>query len=145
MKFHALLKKCLYILTAAILTLVLSFDILNVQPLHVLVFSKTDGFRHASIEAGKTALSKMSKERGFEVDFTEDAAQFTTANLKKYNAVLFLNTTGDVLNDAQQIATRAVAHFELCGQVGSAPMRINIRTINSNVETVISTPLRLYS
>ena len=68
----------------------------------VLVFSKTVSFRHASIEAGKTAFQKMAKEKGFSVDLTEDAAQFNTENLKRYRAVVFLNTTGDVLNPTQQ-------------------------------------------
>lgn len=68
----------------------------------VLVFSKTAAFRHASIEAGKPAFQKMAKEKGFVVDLTEDATQFNTENLKRYRAVIFLNTTGNVLNPAQQ-------------------------------------------
>jgi cytochrome c len=59
----------------------------------VLVFSKTKGFRHASIEPGQTALKKMSSEKGFSVNTKKDASLFTEANLKKYNAVIFLNTT----------------------------------------------------
>jgi len=68
----------------------------------VLVFSKTKGYRHASIKAGKAALLKMGDEKGFAVDTTESADAFTEENLKKYNAVVFLSTTGDVLNPAQQ-------------------------------------------
>ena len=71
--------------------------------LSVLVFSKTEQFRHASIEAGIAALQKMGKERGFTVDTTENAEIFKEQNLKKYNVVVFLNTTGDILNDAQQL------------------------------------------
>ncbi len=70
--------------------------------INVLVFSKTEGFRHASIEAGKPALAKMAKEKGFSVSFTEDAGQFTEQNLKKFNTVIFLNTTGNILNNEQQ-------------------------------------------
>ena len=70
--------------------------------INLLVFSKTAAFRHASIEAGQAALKKMAAEKNFTVSFTEDASQFTEANLKKYNAVIFLNTTGDILNDAEQ-------------------------------------------
>ena len=70
----------------------------------LLVFSKTAGFRHESIEAGKAALEKMGKEKGFKVDVTEDASAFTEDNLRQYGAVVFLNTTGDVLDDAQQRA-----------------------------------------
>lgn len=71
---------------------------------NVLVFSKTASFRHESIAAGKTALGKMAKEKGFGVSFTEDASQFNEPNLKKYNTVVFLNTTGDVLTNEQQVA-----------------------------------------
>ena len=68
----------------------------------VLVFSKTNGFRHESIEAGKIALKTMADQKGFEVHFTEEPSQFVTNNLKKYSAVIWLNTTGDVLNNEQQ-------------------------------------------
>ncbi|HEX8531353.1 MAG TPA: ThuA domain-containing protein, partial [Cytophagales bacterium] len=70
----------------------------------VLVFSKTKGFRHESIGAGKVALLKLAADNGFDADTTEDAAAFTTDNLKRYKAVVFLSTTGDVLDAAQQAA-----------------------------------------
>ncbi len=70
--------------------------------INVLVFSKTEAFRHASIGAGIVALTKMSKDKGFSVNFTEDATLFNQKELSKYNAVVFLNTTGNVLNDEQQ-------------------------------------------
>ena len=68
----------------------------------VLLFSKTEGFRHESIETGLHALQKMSVEKGFELNATEDASVFNERELKAYKAVIFLNTTGDVLNDQQQ-------------------------------------------
>ena len=70
----------------------------------ILVFSKTAGFRHSSIKAGKEALLKMGAENNWRVDTTEDAAYFTAVTLKHYDAVVFLNTTGNVLNDEQQNA-----------------------------------------
>ncbi|WP_329428862.1 ThuA domain-containing protein [Streptosporangium sp. NBC_01495] len=70
----------------------------------VLVFSKTAGFRHDAIPAGITALRGLATENGFTVDATEDAGAFTTANLAQYQAVVFLLTTGDVLNATQQTA-----------------------------------------
>lgn len=68
----------------------------------VLVFSKTKGYRHESIKAGKESLLKLGLEKGFAVDTTESSDAFTEENLKKYRAVVFLSTTGDVLNPAQQ-------------------------------------------
>ena len=70
----------------------------------LLVFSKTKGYRHASIGAGKRAIMAMGTANKFRADTTEDAAQFTLANLKKYKAVVFLSTTGNVLDSLQQIA-----------------------------------------
>ncbi|MCW2876696.1 MAG: hypothetical protein JWQ95_796 [Sphaerisporangium sp.] len=73
-------------------------------PFAALVFSKTAGFRHASIPAGIAAIKQLGQEHGFTVDATEDGAAFTEANLAKYGVVVFLSTTGDVLDAAQQTA-----------------------------------------
>jgi type 1 glutamine amidotransferase len=70
----------------------------------LLVFSKTGGFRHASIKDGKIALQKLATEHNFSVDFTEDATAFTDANLAHYDAVIFLLTTGTILGDNQKAA-----------------------------------------
>lgn len=69
----------------------------------VLVFSKTLGMRHTSIEPGLKAIKKMGKENGFIVDTTEDATYFKEENLQQYASVIFLNTTLDVFNDFQQV------------------------------------------
>jgi type 1 glutamine amidotransferase len=68
----------------------------------VLVFSKTAGFRHESIGAGKAALIALGQKNKFDVDTTEDASAFTAENLKRYKAVIFLSTTQNVLDDQQQ-------------------------------------------
>ena len=70
----------------------------------VLVFSRTKGYRHGSIPAGKQAIMKLGQENGFAVDTTENADKFTEANLKQYSAVVWLSTTGNALDDAQQAA-----------------------------------------
>jgi type 1 glutamine amidotransferase len=70
----------------------------------VLVFSKTAGFRHDSIPDGVKALEQLGAEGGFTVDATEDARVFTPGRLAAYDAVVFLSTTGDVLDDSQQAA-----------------------------------------
>ncbi len=59
----------------------------------ILVFSKTEGFRHGSIESGVVALEKMGKETGFSVTATEDSKYFEEDSLKQYATVVFLNTT----------------------------------------------------
>ena len=73
----------------------------------ILVFSKTEGFRHASIEPGIAALKALGAAHRFEVTATEDAAFFHPDTLGRYAAVVFLNTTGDVLNEVQEVAFEA--------------------------------------
>ncbi|MFI6633015.1 ThuA domain-containing protein [Nonomuraea fuscirosea] len=70
----------------------------------VLVFSKTAGFRHDSIPTGIQAIRDLGAANDFAVDATEDSAAFSTGNLAQYQAVVFLSTTGDVLNADQQAA-----------------------------------------
>ena len=83
--------------------LLVSHSCVAKQP-SILVFTKTAGFRHSSIEPGKKAIALLGKENGFNVDTTSNADYFNKKNLKKYAAVVFLNTTGDVLNPEQESA-----------------------------------------
>ncbi|MGV3539264.1 MAG: ThuA domain-containing protein [Rufibacter sp.] len=70
----------------------------------MLVFYKTAGYYHRSIPAGLAALQKMGLENGFKIDTTKNASYFEPDSLKKYQAVVFLSTTQDVLNQSQQSA-----------------------------------------
>lgn len=70
----------------------------------VLLFTKTVGFRHASIEPAVEALRGLAEARGVGADHTEDASVFNHDDLSRYDAVVFLLTTGDVLDDDEQAA-----------------------------------------
>ena len=89
-----------HIATLALLSSITSAA--HAQQPRVLVFSKTAGYRHASIPNGIAAIKKLGQENGFAVDATEDPAAFTEKNLRRYATVVFLSTTGDVLDAAQQ-------------------------------------------
>ncbi len=78
----------------------------------ILVFSKTEGYRHESIEAGIAAIQKLGQESDFLVDATEDALWFDEQKLATYSAVVFLNTAMNVLDPYQQ------ADFERFIQAG---------------------------
>jgi type 1 glutamine amidotransferase len=77
---------------------------LDAQESKVLIFSKTKGFRHESIEHGRAVIAEMCLNNDIAVDSTENSALFTTKNLKQYDALIFLNTTGDLFNDKEQKA-----------------------------------------
>jgi uncharacterized protein len=72
---------------------------------NVLLFTKAAGWHHESVHAGVTAVQELGRLHDFEVFWTADAARvFNDQELKKYQAVVFLLTTGDVLDPAQQAA-----------------------------------------
>ena len=77
---------------------------INDEIAQVLVFTKTMGYRHKSIEKGVETLKKLGKENNFSITQTEDSLQFNETNLKKYDLVLFLSTTLDVLGPDQEQA-----------------------------------------
>lgn len=74
------------------------------KPLKVLIFSKTLGFRHKSINDGIVAIRKLGVENGFSADTTENSANINKENLKKYSAIIFLSPTGEFFNDEQKAA-----------------------------------------
>ena len=73
-------------------------------PLRVLVFSRTTGFRHASIEDGVALLERLAVDEGWTLAHTEDASMFADDVLARVDVTVWLSTTGDVLDDAQQAA-----------------------------------------
>ncbi|GAA4438396.1 hypothetical protein GCM10023188_33750 [Pontibacter saemangeumensis] len=95
------LKSVFYLCVVGVFTLFSCSDKRPGDP-RVLVFSKTSGFHHQSIDAGNAALQKLAQENGFQIDTTTNAAYFQEDSLAKYAAVIFLNTTGDVLNNFQE-------------------------------------------
>lgn len=73
------------------------------QPL-ILVFSKTAAFRHDNIEKGASTLLALGEKHGFVAEHSEDAAVFNDENLGRYAAVVFLSTTGTILDEEQKAA-----------------------------------------
>lgn len=85
----------------------------------ILIFTKTAGFHHSSISVGVPAILKLAAENNFEADTTSDASWFREDSLSKYAAVVFLNTTGDLLNNYEE------ADFERYIQAGGGYMGIH--------------------
>ena len=103
----AMLRRLLIGASAALCAAALPAQVAHAQELEgtsILVMSKTAGFHHESIPAGEAAILELAREEGFSVTFTPDAALFTPGMLGHVDAVVFLNTTGDILDAAQQDA-----------------------------------------
>jgi cytochrome c len=69
----------------------------------ILVFTKTKGFYHESIPTGAAALKQMAAANYIHADTTNNAEYFNDDSLKNYQAIVFLNTTMNVLNADQQV------------------------------------------
>lgn len=70
----------------------------------VLVFTKTTGFRHKSIPKGVETVKRILQSEGIVAVHTEDADYFCADSLHQFGAVIFLSTTGNILNDEQKAA-----------------------------------------
>lgn len=110
----------IYVVGAALLLFLSSCN--NAGTPRILVFTKTAGFYHQSIPAGIAAIQKLGQENKFAVDTTTDASWFNDDTLKKYAAVVFLSTTGDVLNQYQE------ANFQRYIQSGGGFVGIHAAT-----------------
>ena len=108
-RFAAFFSSCLFVLFT------LSFcnaapdegNLLAEKPLQdikVLVFTKTNGWEHRSIPTGIEALKKLGEDNGFEVTETRWSYYFQKDTLEKYDVVVFLSTTQDVLKEDEQKA-----------------------------------------
>ncbi|MEQ7799967.1 ThuA domain-containing protein [Pedobacter sp. ASV1-7] len=99
------MKKTIHLtILSIVLVVIIAYTPAYARKQRVLVFSKTLGFHHNSIKQGIAAIQKLGSENKFDVDTTTNSTYFNLQNLKKYAAVIFLSTTGDVLNDEQQAA-----------------------------------------
>jgi type 1 glutamine amidotransferase len=101
-----------YFLSFAVL-LLCSISVFSQKQFKVLLFTKTAGWHHESIHEGVEAIRKMGERHFFDVDWQENTMFINEKNMEKYQVIIFLNTTADVLNDEQQ---KAVEKFIQSGK-----------------------------
>ncbi len=70
----------------------------------VLVFIRTCGYRHESIPDGVRAVTALAEGDGHVVRHTEDRSVFVDEVLRELATVVWLSTSGDVLDDGQRAA-----------------------------------------
>lgn len=87
-----------------ILTFILATVSFSMFGQSIMVFSKTNGYRHKSIETGIRTLDTLAGELGCAIAFSEDSLDISEARLDTVDVLIFLSTSGDVLNDNQQTA-----------------------------------------
>jgi hypothetical protein len=108
---------------SSLIIIIFFFTLVNAtpkKPIKVLIFTKThNAYRHESIEKSVISLTNLLNKKGIIANTTEDSNTFNTENLKQYNAVIFMNTGGDVFNDDQKkafIGYIMAAAFLVCTQ-----------------------------
>lgn len=94
--------KSFRILALSLLAIFASLSV-HAEQFSVLLFTRTADWHHDSVNAGVTAIQELGKLHDFKVVWTDDAKRhINDKELAKYKAVIFLLTTGDVLNAEQQ-------------------------------------------
>ena len=77
---------------------------LQAQQFNVLLFSKTEGYHHTAINEGVNALSKLAQKHFFTIDWQENSDIFSDEKLAQFDIIIFLLTSGEILNEQQQKA-----------------------------------------
>ena len=87
-------------------------DTMTVRPssFRVLVLTKHQGYNHRSIPAAVAAMHTLGARHGFTVLATDDANLFVDDALRAFAAVIFLNTTGNILSQEQKAAVERYVH-----------------------------------
>ena len=91
-----------FIVLILLQTLCLSTGMAQGKQFKALLVTTTRGFHHESLHAGVLALQQLAARNWFDITLFEDPNSFTDKNLAQYQVVIFLNTTGDIFDSAQQ-------------------------------------------
>ena len=74
----------------------------------VLIFSKTNGFRHVeAIPAARTLFESIAAKNGWDSFFTENAAVHNSDHLSQFDLVVWSQVSGDVLTAPQREAFKS--------------------------------------
>lgn len=76
------------------------------EQFRVLLFTKTAGWHHQSLAEAVPAMRQLADKHHFTLEWSANAGGFSDENLARFDAVVFLSTTGDVLNAAQEAALK---------------------------------------
>ncbi|MEO6963410.1 MAG: ThuA domain-containing protein [Puia sp.] len=81
-------------------------SVVSWKKVNVLVYTKNGkGYIHDNISSAVACIQRLAKQQGFAVDVSDNSADFNDANLKKYNALVFVSTNNDVFDsDTQKVA-----------------------------------------
>jgi type 1 glutamine amidotransferase len=100
------------ILCAAAVWMAAAGSVSAEQP-RVLVYTKNQAgpklYVHDNIPASVAAIKKLGEENHFDVDVSDDAASFTSDNLRRFKVIIFDNSNNQILDTEGQ--KDALKHF----------------------------------
>ena len=74
----------------------------NNNSFSILVITETEGWVHESIGSGLNLIEDIGNKNNFNVYYSDDSSVITNDNLKNFNSIIFLNTTGNILSNKEQ-------------------------------------------
>ena len=97
------MKRChIFLVLLLIQTTISVTCIAQAKQFKALVVTTTKGWHHESLHSGVVALKDMGIKNFFDVVLWENPGGFTDKYLEQFQVVIFLNTTGDIFDTAQQ-------------------------------------------
>ncbi len=85
-----------------IVILFTSLQSLAQKQFKALLVTTTRGWHHESVHAGVLAIQQLGVRNSFDVVLWEDPDGFTDKYVEQFKVIIFLNTTGDIFDSAQQ-------------------------------------------
>jgi type 1 glutamine amidotransferase len=86
----------------AVVLMIATIELEAQKQFKALVITTTRGWHHESLHAGFIALQQMAARNYFDLKLFEDNNSFTDEKLQDIQVIIFLNTTGNVFDSAQQ-------------------------------------------
>jgi type 1 glutamine amidotransferase len=99
-----------FLLTVLIAHVFLFFSASAQKQFKVLLITTTNGWHHESVHAGVIAIQQMGLRNFFDVVYFDDPKSITDKFLEQFQAVIFLCTTGDIFDSAQQKVMERFIH-----------------------------------
>lgn len=102
-----------YFFITAISLLITSGSVDAQKQFKALLITKTAGWHHESINDGVEAIRQLGNRNFFDVQWHQDAGKITDDYLKDFQVLIFLNTTGNIFDSAEQ---KAIERFIRSGK-----------------------------
>lgn len=102
---HFMTIKTRLLIASVILLFFSNISSVYAKQFNVLLFTKTAGWHHSAIHEGVTAMRELASRHDFGLEWHEYAGLVINDDyLKKFDAVVLMNTTGDIFDEEQQQA-----------------------------------------